>query len=268
MYMDGSGGARTAWMYQDWNKNFTGKDIGNTGYPVTPPDVYRQIVTELHNDGIHVSTHAIGDRAIDWVVDTYDQVLKARPTKGLRHGVIHANLSTDHAIDVMARLERDYDAGYPEAQATFLWWLGDNYAGNLGPDRVFQLKRFHTFAAKGIKWGGGSDFGVTPFPARYSLWASVARETLNSTYGATPFGTQESIDIKTAMRSHTIWAAHQLFLDDRIGSIEVGKDADMAVWDRDMYTVPTAALKDLKCELTLFRGKVVYQAPNTPLTLH
>src|SRR6202043_1901610 len=131
-----------------------------------------------------------------------------------------------------------------------------------GPDRVFQLKRFHTFAAKGIKWGGGSDFGVTPFPARYSLWASVARETLNSTYGATPFGTQESIDIKTAMRSHTIWAAHQLFLDDRIGSIEGGKDADMAVWDRDMYTVPTAALKDLKCELTLFRGKVVYQAPN------
>ena len=90
-------------------------------------------------------------------------------------------------------------------------------------------------------------------------WASVARRTLNGTYGATPFGLKESIDIRTALRSYTIWAAHQIFLDDRIGSIEVGKDADMAVWDRDLYAVPTAELKDMKCELTLLRGKVVYR---------
>ena len=49
-----------------------------------------------------------------------------------------------------------------------------------------------------------------------------------------------------------------MFLDDRIGSIEVGKDADIAVWDRDLLTVPTDALKDLKCELTIFRGKIVH----------
>ena len=96
---------------------------------------------------------------------------------------------------------------------------------------------------------------MTPFPARYGLWASVARKTLNGTHGATPFGTAESVDIKTALRSFTIWAAHQIFLDDRIGSIEPGKDADIAVWDRNMYAVPTDALKDLKCELTLFRGQ-------------
>ena len=261
MYMDGSGGARTAWMYDDWNKNFSEKDTGNPGYPSTPPDQYRQIVTELHNAGVHVSTHAIGDRAIDWVVDTYDQVLKANPTRGLRHGIIHANTPTDHAIDVMARLQRDYDAGYPESQSTFLWWIGDNYAGNLGAARGLRLKPFHTYVQKGVKWGGGSDYAVTPFAGRYGLWASVARETLNGTYGKTPFGMAESVDIKTALRSYTLWAAHTMFLDDRIGSIEVGKDADMAVWDRDMYTVPTAALKDLRCEMTLVRGKLVYRAP-------
>lgn len=266
LFMDGSGGARTAWMYQDWNKNFTEKDAGNAGYPTTDPNVYRQIVDLLHNAGVHISTHAIGDKAIDWVVDTYDQVLKARPTRGLRHGIIHGNTPTDHAIDTMARLQREYDAGYPEAQATFLWWLGDNYAGNLGPERGLRLKPFHTFAARGIRWGGGSDYGVTPFPARYSLWASVARKTLNGTYGATPFGTKESVDIRTALRSHTIWAAHQIFLDDRIGSLETGKDADIAVWDRDMYTVPADALKDLKCQLTFVRGKIVFQAANARVT--
>ncbi len=172
LFMDGSGGARTAWMYQDWNKNFTDKDSGNHGYPTIDPDVYRQIVQLLHGAGVHVSTHAIGDHAIDWVVDTYDQVLKAKPTRGLRHGIIHANTPTDHAIDTMARLQRDFDAGYPESQATFLWWLGDNYAGNLGHQRVMRLKPFKTYVQKGIKWGGGSDFDVTPFPARYSLWSS------------------------------------------------------------------------------------------------
>ena len=259
MYMDGSGGARTAWMHADWNKNFTEKDPGNVGYPATPPDVYRQLVTDLHNAGVHVSTHAIGDRAIDWVVDTYAQALAARPTRGLRHGIIHDNTPTDHAIELTARLQKEFDAGYPEAQAEFMWWIGDNYAANLGPARALRLSPLKTFLDRGIKWAGGSDYSVTPFPARYGLWASVARRTLHGTYGATPFGLKEAVDIRTALRSYTIWAAHQLFLDDRIGSIEVGKDADIAVWDRDLYAVPTAELKDMKCELTLLRGKVVYR---------
>ena len=259
MFMDGSGGARTAWMYEDWNRNFRDKDAGNPGYPSIDPDTYRQIVLDLHNAGIHVSTHAIGDRAIDWVVDTYDLALRNKPTKGLRHGIIHDNTPTDHAIDVTARLQKDYDAAYPESQSEFIWWIGDNYAGNLGPQRGLRLKPFGTYVRKGIKWAGGSDYPVTPFPARYGLWSSVARQTLNGTYGATPFGMQESVSIKIALRSYTAWAARQLFLDDRIGSIEVGKDADIAVWDRDPYTVPTDSLKDMKCELTLFRGRIVYR---------
>jgi len=161
----------------------------------------------------------------------------------------------------MARLQRDYDAGYPEAQAPFLWWLGDNYTANLGPERSQRLKPFRTYQEKGIHRAGGSDYGVAPFAARYSLWASVARKTLNATYGSQPFGTKESVDIKTALRAQTIWAAHQMFLDDKIGSIEVGKDADIAVWEQDPYTVPTDQLRDLTCVMTLLRGVIVYQAP-------
>jgi predicted amidohydrolase YtcJ len=261
MFMDGSGGARTAWMHDDWNKNLNEVDAGNAGYPVTPPDQYRAMVTSFHNAGVHVSTHAIGDRAIDWVVDTYAQALAATPTKGLRHGIIHANTPSDHAIDEMARLQRLYDAGYPEASSTFLWWIGDTYAGNFGPRRNLRMKPFATWQKRGVRWAGGSDFSVTPFPARYGIWAAVAREALNGTFGRTPFGTTEAVDVRTALRSYTLWAAHSVFLDDRVGSIEVGKEADLAVWDRDLYTVPTAALKDMKAELTLVKGKVVYRGP-------
>lgn len=260
-FMDGSGGARTAWMYSDWNRNSTETDTGNPGYPLIDPAVYRDSVRLFNDAGIHVATHAIGDRAIDWVVDTYAQVLKAHPAEHLRHAIIHANTPTDHAIGVMAELQRAFDAGYPETQAPFMWWLGDNYAGNLGPKRALRLNPYHTYVERGIRWGGGSDYPVTPLAAHYGLWASVARTTLSGRYGAQPFGTVESIDIGTALKSYTRWAAHQLFLEGETGSLEPGKSADIAVWEQDMTAIEPARLQNLKCELTLFRGKVVYRGP-------
>ena len=267
LFMDGSGGARTAWVYDDWNKNSTGTDSGNRGYPTTDPAIYRQQVRLLHDAGIHVSTHAVGDHAIDWVVDTYAQVLKDTPTSGLRHGIIHANIPTDHAIATMASLEKQFDAGYPEAQGEFLWWIGDTYAANFGPSRSLRLMPFHTYLTRGILWAGGSDYFVTPFPARYGIWSTVVRKTLNGTYGYQPFGTAEAVDIHAALRSYTIWAAHQLFLEDRIGSLEVGKDADIAVWDRDLYAIPSDELKDIRCELTLLKGRVIYRNSASAITV-
>ena len=266
IFMDGSGAARTAWMYKDWNKSDREPDTGNTGYPLIDPAVYREAVRLYTAAGVHIGTHAIGDRAIDWVVDSYAAALKERPVQALRHSIIHANTPTEHALEVMATLQRDYDSGYPETQAEFTWWIGDNYAPNLGPERRARLNPYKTYLSRGIRWGGGSDFSVTPLAARYGLWASVARQSLNGSYGATPFGTAESVDAMTALRSYTIWAAHQLFLDAEAGSIEPGKSADIAVWDRDPTTVPTAEISKMKCEMTLFRGAVVYLADGSPLS--
>ena len=265
LMLDGSGGARTAWMIDDWSLNYKDTDVGNKGFPNIVPEVYRQQVKMIHEAGVHVSTHAIGDRAIDWVADTYAQVLKDKPVKGLRHGIIHANVPTDHAIDTMAALQKNYDAGYPELQAPFLWWIGDNYAGNYGVARSLRVVPLKTLLAKGVQFAGGSDFSVTPYAARYGLWSSVARETQNSRYGPTPFGTKESIDIHNALKSYTRWGAHQIFLDDKTGSLEVGKDADIAVWDRDFYTVPTKDIKDAKCEMTIFRGKIAWNDKSSPI---
>ena len=267
LYIDGSGGARTAWLYDDWNRNYTGVDSGNRGYPAASPDTIRHLIKLFHDAGMHVSVHSIGDRGIDWVVDSYADALRANPIKGLRHGIIHANIPTDHAIDVMAGLQRTYDAAYPEPSATFTWWLGDTYASNFGPLRSLRLNPFRAFLTKGVRWANGSDFGVTPFAARYGIWAAVAREPLLGAYAEDPFGRAESVDVHAALRATTIWAAHQMFLDKKIGSIEVGKYADLAVWDRDLYTVPTNQIKDMQCQLTIFNGKVVYRAQRSLVTV-
>lgn len=267
VFMDGSGGARTAWMHDEWNRNAIDTDTGNRGYPSIDPMAYREAVRIFHGAGLHVSTHAIGDRAIDWVVDTYALALQEKPTPGLRHGIIHANTPTDHALDVMQQLQQRFDAGYPETQGEFTWWIGDNYAGNLGAARAGRLNPYRTYVRRGIHFGGGSDFPVTPLAARYGLWSSVARTTLRGTFGAQPFGTAEAIDAAEALRSYTTWAAHQLFLDRDAGSLERGKSADIAIWDQDPLAIPTAALKDLHCEMTLFRGEIVYRAKDGHVTV-
>jgi predicted amidohydrolase YtcJ len=259
LFADGSGGARTAWMWQDWNKNGTEVDEGNRGIPAIDPDVLRELIFLYNDAGLHMGVHAIGDRAIDWVVASYASALIRNPQHGLRHSIIHANIPSDLALDTMAALERTFDAAYPESQANFTWWIGDTYAGNFGPERSLRLNPFHTFRQKGIQWGGGSDFDVTPFPARYGIWASMARQPLLGVYGADPYGQAEAVDVRTALRSFTQWAAYQMFLEDKIGSLEVGKYADIAVWNVDLYTAPAEAIKNMQCQMTLLEGEVVYR---------
>ena len=264
LFADGSGGARTAWMYDEWNKDLTGVDAGNRGYPALDPDTLRAMIRRYHAAGFHISTHSIGDRTIDWVMDSYALALRERPVKGRRHGIIHANVPTDRALDLMASMQRDFDAGYPEPSATFHWWIGDNYAGNFGAARSKRLNPFATYQRKGIVWANGSDFSVTPFAARYGIWASVARTTMLDRYPVDPFGRSEAVDVRTALRAATIWVAHQMFLETKVGSLEVGKYADLAVWDRDPYTVPTAELKEMRCLMTVFAGKVVHRVTGGP----
>jgi predicted amidohydrolase YtcJ len=164
-------------------------------------------------------------------------------------------------------------------QAEFLWWIGDIYAASYGaeghlpaeaalpangyapgPARAEHLVPLHTLQQRGILWSGGSDYFVTPVAARYGLWASIARQTAKGTYGLQPFGTAESIDTKTALRSYTAWSARQMFLEDKIGTLETGKRADIAIWDRDIYTIPTDQIKEMKCLMTLVNGEVVYRS--------
>jgi predicted amidohydrolase YtcJ len=259
LFADGSGGARTAWLWKDWNRDRTAIDEGNRGFPAIDPILLRDLIMFYHDEGLHMGIHAIGDRAIDWTVAAITLALIRNPRKGLRHSIIHSNIPTDLALNTMAALQQNFDAAYPEAQANFTWWIGDTYAGNFGVNRSQRLNPFRSYRERGMQWGGGSDFYVTPFPARYGIWSTIERQPLLGVYGSDAFGKEQSVDVKTALRSYTIWAAHQLFMEDRTGSIEVGKYADIAVWDTNLYTAAPEAIKNMECRMTLLEGKIVFR---------
>jgi predicted amidohydrolase YtcJ len=252
-------------MHDDWNINYSDYDDGNIGLTYLEPEVLMQQIRLFHNAGIHMGIHSIGDRAIDFTMDAYDTVLKENPISGLRHSIIHSNLPTEHALDLMVRLQTEFDTGYPEIQPAFLWWIGDAYAGNFGPERSKHVLPMKTFLERGIRWGGSSDYDVSPYAPGYSLWAAAERETLNGTHGSNPWGKDESIGVMDSIRAYTRWSARQVFLEDKIGSIETGKYADIVVWDRDPLTVPTEELKELKAVLTLMNGNAVHGDLTSPM---
>jgi predicted amidohydrolase YtcJ len=265
MFLDGVPG--TAWVYEEWNKNFYEKDVGNYGSPVIDPEVFRRLVKMYHSAGIHIEVHAVGDRAIDWVLESFIEALWEKPIKGLRHGIIHADIPTERAFEWMAGLQKSFDAGYVYAQPILMWWLGDYSASYYGPERSQKYCPLKTYLEKGIIWGSGSDYPVNPFPPRIGIWASVTRQSLLAKYGKNVFGCKQSIDVRSALRSYTIWNAYLMFMERKLGSIEAGKYADIAVWDRDIYTIPADEIKNLKCLMTLLGGKIVYKAAEAPIEI-
>lgn len=266
IFLDGVPG--TAWVYEEWNKNFHEADPGNFGSPVIDPEVFTRIVKIYHSAGLHVEVHAVGDRAIDWALKSFIEALFEKPIKGLRHGIIHADVPTERAIEWMAVLQKTYDAGYVYVQPSLMWWLGDYIVSYYGPKRSLKYCPLKTYLERGIIWGSGSDYPVNPLSPKIGIWASVRRRSLLGKYGENVFGDEQSVDVSTALRSYTIWNAYLMFMEKKMGSIEVGKYADIAVWDKDPLSTPVDEIRKIRCVMTMLNGKIVYKAPDAPIKIN
>lgn len=209
-----------------------------------------EAVQLLHNAGFQTCTHTIGDRAIDWVLDAIENAMNANPRPDPRHQIIHIYYPTQEAIDRVKRL-----GIMANVQSTFIHFEGDTYLRYLGEKRGERVKPLKTFISKGIPVGNSQDYPSGPMPARIGLWAAVARETFEGKI----ICPSERLTVQEALRTYTIWAAKHVFMEDKIGSLETGKYADLVVWNEDLYTIPTDRLKDLKVEMTMLNGEIVYK---------
>lgn len=209
-----------------------------------------EAVKILHDAGFQTCTHTIGDKAIDWVLDAIENAMKNNPRPDPRHQIIHIYYPTDQAIERVKKL-----GVMANVQTTFLHFEGDIYLRALGKERGERVKPIKTFIKKGIPVGNSQDYPSGPMPAKIGLWAAVTRETFEGRI-ITP---SERLTVQEALRTYTIWNAKHLFMEDRIGSLELGKYADLVVWDTDLYKAPTEKLKDMKAEITMMNGEIVYQ---------
>jgi predicted amidohydrolase YtcJ len=139
-------------------------------------------------------------------------------------------------------------------QTAFIYFLGESFIESLGKERCKKCMPVKTLTEMGIPVGNSHDATVTEPLPNIGLYSSVSRKTIRGN----TLGTEEAVDPMTALSFYTIPAAKHCFMEDKIGSIEVGKYADLAIWNFNSLEVEVEKLKDWKCEMTYVEGKRVY----------
>lgn len=254
IFLDGSIVARTAWSKENWYAN--GKiDPDNNGYPVIDLDLLHDLIKLSHENGFQVNVHSIGDKSTDFLVKAYLDVLSDYPKDNHRHSIIHGMLIDSELSNLIKKADLII-----ETQPNFLYFFGANYVDACGPERTKLLMPLKSLLNNGIIVSAGSDSFICPHSPKYGLIGATTRYSLNNMNGDYPTGTEEKISIMESLKMYTYNSAYCLFWDDKIGSLESGKKADLVIWSGDLLNDNVDSLLGLKAETTFIDGKVVYSS--------
>jgi len=253
IHNDGTNEARTAAMLEPYFG-----EPANRGGVLLEPEVLSRFVTLVDASGIDLHIHAIGDRAVR---DSLDAVAGARRANGETGGRITlCHVEVVHDDD----LGRFADLGVI-VQTTPVWHVppSEAMAEALGPDRVARLERFAPLVRDGVRVTFGSDFpasgtirGISPM---HNIEAGVNRQRFGEPDSEILGGEAQRLDLATLLRGYTLDAAYQLRLEAELGSIEVGKSADLIVLDRNLFETERHDLHAAKVRLTMVDGEIVHE---------
>jgi predicted amidohydrolase YtcJ len=255
MFADGGMGARTIAIYEPPVSG----EPGNLGLLVWKTEDMRKAHGLLAEAGWQLVTHAIGDRAMDQVLDSYEAVIRERGLKDARFRIVHAGVSTPAVQKRLRALGVGVDGNPP-----FTYWIG-SWFRKYGPDRVRWSYPGRSYVENGIVAGAGSDVPVTPISPWWGIWAGVARKELQTGEVLAP---EERLSVRDVLRMYTRNGAWLGFEEGRVGVLAPGAFADLIVVDRDVMTVPADELKDVKVLQTVIAGEVVFESRGGKLAFH
>ena len=248
IFYDGGMTLKTALMrdvYPDSHDNYR-------GIAQQTPERLTQLVSICNRYNWRVGVHAVGDLGIDHVLDAFEAADKEKSIRDRRFILIHASLIRPEQMERAHRLGVRIDF-----QNAFMWdkaatverFLGRTVADRAVPTRTLIEKM-------GIdSLGAGTDFPVNPINPLLNMYVMVTRKDINGKV----YGASEAISREQALRLYTSAAAHYMFDEGRKGTLEPGKLADLVVLSADYATVPEDQIKDIKADVTIVGGKVVFQ---------
>ncbi len=241
LLIDGSVGSWTAALYEPYSDN-----PSSSGVLYWDNDCLFQFIHEAHQEGLQVSMHAIGERAIDQL-SAYEKAIKKSPRWDHRHRVEHFLFPTWEAVDKAAEL--GLVLAMQPAFEYFWGGVGNMYGSRLGPERVTRTKPIRTALQKGIRVAGGSDSYVTPMWPLLGIYAAVNHPN-----------DAQRISVLQALELFTTNAAYAAFEEDKKGMIKKGYLADFVALAEDPRVIPSAKIKDISVLMTIVGGKLVYSA--------
>ena len=248
LFSDGSIQVFTAYLSEPYHTPFRG-DAGYRGYPIYEPDVLAGHVQRLHEAGHQIHIHVNGDGAGDDVLAAFEAAQDRHPRADHRHTIIHGQTLRDDQLDKMAALGLSVSFF---SYHVYVW--GDRHRELfLGPERAARISPAASAAKRGIRYTLHNDTPVTPMRPLPLIWCAVNRLTA----GGRTLGPEQRISPTQALRAHTIDAAWQVFREDDLGSIEVGKSADFAVLSKNPLE-HAETIKDIEVLATVKDGAVIF----------
>ena len=241
---DGSLGARTAYLNEPYSD-----DDKTSGICTYTQEQFDDMVELAHKNNMQVAIHAIGDKAMDMVVNSIEKALNNYPRNNHRHGVVHCQLTTENLLNRFRDLQL-----HAYVQSIFL-----DYDINIVEDRIgpYRSKTSYNFNRlfKDTTMSNGSDCPVELPNVLNGIYCAVSRKTLT---GKGPFLPNEAMSVKDALLSFTKMGAYASFEEDIKGEIAVDKFADFVILSDNILDIDVDKIKDVKVLNTFIDGKCVY----------
>lgn len=218
------------------------------------PWQYREAVSAVAELGLASFTHAIGDQAVTYALDTYARV--GRPALG-RHRIEHAELVRDEDVPRFAELDV-----VASMQPTHMDWTladaSDNWSGRVGPQRLPRAWRYGDIAAAGGRVALGSDWPIAAFDPRPVMAGARLRRPAGEP-GREPVVPGQALSPWQALAGYTRWAAYGADEEAIAGTVREGARADLTVFEGDPLTTDPDDLPDLPVAMTIVDGRVVHR---------
>ncbi|WP_342619718.1 amidohydrolase family protein [Rhodoferax sp. GW822-FHT02A01] len=234
----------------------------NSGKVYFSPAVLKPLMAEIAKSGMDPHVHATGERTVRQTLDAIEYARQQVPNTSFRPVIAHnetvdtADYGRYKALGVMASFSFQWAQQAPYS-------TGET-EHHLGPDRFARMEPFGSLHNAGARVGYGSDWPIDPFDEMLALKIGVTRSgdpTNPNSYGpdlAGKINNDPALSRQDALRAITMNSAYQLRMEDKIGSIEVGKYADLIVLDKNFMQVPDDELARNKVLMTMVGGSVVW----------
>ena len=259
-FLDGGMLTGSAFMREPWGKSkiYSIVDPAYRGVLFIPPDRLVPMVRAAVESGLQFTAHSVGDGAVHNLLDAYDEVNRTTPVAATRPCLTHSNFMSAEAIATAKRLGVVIDV-----QPDWLYLDAATLRAQFGDDRLRYFQPLQSLFQAGVIVGGGSDHmqklgsfrSINQYNPFLGLWIAITRQARRLD---APLHPEEALTREQAIRFYTINNAHLLFLEDRIGSLEAGKQADFVILDRDLLTCPVDEIRDTRALATYVDGQSVF----------
>jgi predicted amidohydrolase YtcJ len=264
-YLDGGMLTGSAYMLQPWgiSKVYSITDPTYRGMRYIGPDPLYKLARLALENGFQFTVHAVGDGAVQSIVEAYERVNKDFPVRDQRPCITHANFMNADIIRKMKEL-----GVVANLQPAWLYLDGATLEKQFGDERLAYFQPYKTLFEQGVMVGGGSDHmqkigslrSINPYNPFLGMWITLTRQPR---WTDRPLHPEQRITREQAIRLYTLNNAYLTFEENQKGSLEANKLADFIVLDKDILTCPLDEVKDLQVEQTYLGGRLIYSRPGS-----